>query len=485
MLSEILKVISGFQDLTNRIEVNIFIGSQFNLAQEFDKALDFIEKGLQDIALAENQDGFPIFTKVDLRCKAARQLAKLGQSSRSIDILHIALQQAIELDNPDDSDYSLINIAEVYAEMKLYDQAIQIGLLIADDFRRIHRLFRSIAFTAIIEHSDHGQIQNILLAIDESIDRENLLVEIAGFYSAHNLSERAIDLVSLISDPYTKARALVEGVKGMDKEISRDLILSLLTQAQTYAYLEENISFRASILSIIASQYIDLKQFTTAQILLEQSKNLAMTMSAEDVFAQVPRDFILQGIAVDFAKIKEFENTVETIDTMTDEVMSGSTLTNIAQDNLDSTFEFNVIQELTEAENALTGDDSHLADLNRVRIAKSWAKLNMFDKVQLISNQISDPNLKELALGYGGLDIGESDYDRGLRLSRACHIAGEQNNLEVGISILRNVLEEILSFDEGLTTYYLKEIIKNYFCLIMHKSESLLTGNTKNESFYL
>lgn len=459
MLSEILKVISGFQDLTNRIEVNIFIGSQFNLAQEFDKALDFIEKGLQDIALAENQDGFPIFTKVDLRCKAARQLAKLGQSSRSIDILHIALQQAIELDNPDDSDYSLINIAEVYAEMKLYDQAIQIGLLIADDFRRIHRLFRSIAFTAIIEHSDHGQIQNILLAIDESIDRENLLVEIAGFY--------------------------VEGVKGMDKEISRDLILSLLTQAQTYAYLEENISFRASILSIIASQYIDLKQFTTAQILLEQSKNLAITMSAEDVFAQVPRDFILQGIAVDFAKIKEFENTVETIDTMTDEVMSGSTLTNIAQDNSDSTFEFNVIQELTEAENALTGDDSHLADLNRVRIAKSWAKLNMFDKVQLISNQISDPNLKELALGYGGLDIGESDYDRGLRLSRACHIAGEQNNLEVGISILRNVLEEILSFDEGLTTYYLKEIIKNYFCLIMHKSESLLTGNTKNESFYL
>jgi len=459
VLSEILKVISGFQDLTNRIEVNIFIGSQFNLAQEFDKALDFIEKGLQDIALAENQDGFPIFTKVDLRCKAARQLAKLGQSSRSIDILHIALQQAIELDNPDDSDYSLINIAEVYAEMKLYDQAIQIGLLIADDFRRIHRLFRSIAFTAIIEHSDHGQIQNILLAIDESIDRENLLVEIAGFY--------------------------VEGVKGMDKEISRDLILSLLTQAQTYAYLEENISFRASILSIIASQYIDLKQFTTAQILLEQSKNLAITMSAEDVFAQVPRDFILQGIAVDFAKIKEFENTVETIDTMTDEVMSGSTLTNIAQDNSDSTFEFNVIQELTEAENALTGDDSHLADLNRVRIAKSWAKLNMFDKVQLISNQISDPNLKELALEYGGLDIGESDYDRGLRLSRACHIAGEQNNLEVGISILRNVLEEILSFDEGLTTYYLKEIIKNYFCLIMHKSESLLTGNTKNESFYL
>jgi hypothetical protein len=476
VLSEFLQVLPRFQNPSNRIDVNIFIASQFCLASDFDKARDFLERGLQEMNLIANQNGFSVFEIVELKCKAARELAKLDQPSRSIDLLQTALQQVIKLEDPDSRDYPLIDIGEVYAEMRLYDQAIQIGALIYDEYRIINRLFQSIAFTAIVKNSDHDQIQNILLSIPDSRDRDNFLVEIAGIYSHNDQIQRAIELVSIISDPYCKALALVESVKKMDEEASKDLILDLLAQAQNNAYLEQDPGFRASVLSNIALRYLDIKQFSLAHTLLEQTKNLAMALSDEDIFTQVPRDFILQNIAFAFAKLKEVENTLETLNAMTNRVMSGSTLTQLAIDNSISSFDSNIIHQLDESEKALIEDDPHLADLNRVSIAESWSKIGMPERVRLISNQISDPILKELALGYADLNIGESDYDKRRRLSQACTNAGKRVDLEIGQSILRSVLEELLSFDEVYVTFYLKEIISNYFCLIKNTSEAAKNG---------
>ncbi|MBE9182673.1 hypothetical protein IQ268_29490 [Oculatella sp. LEGE 06141] len=96
--------------------------------------LSYIEHALQEIAFIPVEEKCVIN---DLKCKAAKQLAKAGSQNRSIAMLSETLQQADAFEDLEARDYALIDISEVYAEVGMYDRAIQIGLMMDDDYTRI------------------------------------------------------------------------------------------------------------------------------------------------------------------------------------------------------------------------------------------------------------------------------------------------------------------------------------------------------------
>ncbi|MBW4419762.1 MAG: hypothetical protein KME13_11100 [Myxacorys californica WJT36-NPBG1] len=469
MLDKIAQAIKSLQNPIDCAEVNIFIAKQFNLIHQPDRALPYIEQALQEIALISIEEKFVIN---ELKCKIAEQLAKVGLQNRSIAMLTEALQQADAFENPEDRDYALIAVSEAHAEIGMSDRAIQIGLMLDDDYKRVWRLFDSIAHIAIVQHSHHEQIFNILAVIDDSQDKDHFLLEVANTYFASNQPERAIALVPLMTYSSSKAEALAEAVKGRSETIARDQLLDLLNQAEAHAFLEQDVGMKAQALRMIAKQHIELKQFTHAHTLLEQAKQFAVSLSATHLLEQIPRDVILGGIARAFGKLAEHKAATQTTDAMTDKMLSASDLSVIAQkdsvrEKPDGTLKTQTLQELSAAEDALAGDNSHLADLRRVMLAEAWSALKLFERVQSIAGQISDPNLKTLALRYAGIGVGESQCDRFERLSAACESATKQRDFDKGVKILIQLLEQIPSLDENyFRRSFVIRVVNAYFNLL-------------------
>lgn len=339
-----------------------------------------------------------------------------------------------------------------------------------DGYKRIWRLFDSIADIAILQNH-HEQILNILAVIDDNQDKDHLLLETANAYSVGNQPERSIALIPLMIYPSSKAEALAKVVKEQGETTGQDQLLDLLNQAEAHAFSEQKISMKAQALWMIAEQYIELQQFAHARILLEQAKQFAISLSAAHLLEQTPRDVILSGIARALSNTAEHEAAAQTRDAMTDGTFRASTLSDIAQKNseqekLDDTLRTKTMQELSAVEDALAGDNSHLADLRRVRLAEAWSKLKLFEQVQAIAEQISDPNLKALALRYAGVGIDEFQYDKFERLSAACKFASQQGDFNEGLKTLTQVIEQISSLDENYRCSFLIRIVTAYFDLL-------------------
>ena len=467
MLDEITKAIGTLQDPLSRAEVNISIAEKFNLAHQTDQALPYLERALQEITLVPIEEGESINK---LKCKVADQLTKTGAQDRGIAMINEALQQADTFEDPETRDYALIDVSETYAKIGLYDQAIQIGLMIDDSYKRIWKLFDSIADIAILQNR-HEQILNILAVIDNDQDKDHFLLETANAYSAGNQPERVITLVPLMTNSSSKAEALAKVVKERDETSTQDQILDLLNQAENYAFSEQNVSMKAQALRMIAEQHIELEQFTYARTLLEQSKQFAISSSGTLLLAQFPRDIILSGIARALGKLAEYEAAAQTTDAMADKTFKASTLSDIAQNNSkqenpNDTLMAKTMQELSTVEGMLVGDHSHLADLRRVELATAWAKLKSFERVQAIAAQIRNSALKALALRYAGIGVGESEYERFERLSAVCESASQQSDFDKGLEVLIQLLEQISSFSEGYRCSFLICIVNTYFKLL-------------------
>lgn len=123
LFNELTIAIEALQNPMSRAEVNIAIAEQFDLTHQADRALPYIEQALQEIALIPIEEKFVIN---DLKCKVAKQLAKAGLQDRSIVMLTETFQQADAFEDPETRDYALIDVSEAYAEIGLYDRAIEI-----------------------------------------------------------------------------------------------------------------------------------------------------------------------------------------------------------------------------------------------------------------------------------------------------------------------------------------------------------------------
>ncbi|MDJ0707623.1 MAG: hypothetical protein QNJ46_30470 [Leptolyngbyaceae cyanobacterium MO_188.B28] len=470
MITKITEVIESFQNPAYRADVRLSIAKQFNLTHQSDEALLHIEQALQAIAFISNEEECNANA---LTCQAAEQLVKAGLHDRGLAMLEATLHQADAFEDSETRDYALIDIAEAYARLGQSDQAIQIGLMMDDDYKRVWRLFDSIAHIAVFEHSHHEQILNILTVIEDGGSKDHFLREAADTYSATNQLERALSLIPLMTYSSSKAETIADAVKNRIKTTPLNQLLDLLDQAKAYALAGQDLRMKAQALWMIAERHITLKQLAHARPLLEQAQEFAIALSGGRLLEQHPRDYLLRGIAEALGKLTEYEVAAQTTNAMSDTVFRASTLANIVQQ--DSTREepnpqlrAKTIQEISAKENALNGDNSHTADLQRVLLAKSWSKLNLFDRVQSIAEQISEPTLKALALRYAGIGVGESEYDCFERLSAACKSASEQSDFEEGLRILNRVLEEISSFDEGYRNSFLIRIVEAYFKLLSH-----------------
>lgn len=185
---------------------------------------------------------------------------------------------------------------------------------------------------------------------------------------------------------------------------------------------------------------------------------------------QVPRDLILGNIAKVLGQVEE-EAAVQTTELMTDRVSGACTLANIAEENIDSQglndrLSNKAIEELSAIENALAKDTSHLADLQRVRIAEAWSKLKQFERVQSIAQQINDSRLKSLALRYAGISVEESEYDRLVRLCTVCESTSQQSDAEEGMKVLNSLLQQTAFLIEEYRRSFLICIVKVYFSLL-------------------
>jgi len=465
LLEKIVEAVELLQDPSERAEVYIAIAKQLNLLHQSEQALLYVERALQEIALLSVED---VFISNSLKCKAAEQLAQAGLHSRGTTMLAEALQQADGFEDAEDRDYVLLDVGEAYAEIGMYDSAIQIGLLIADDYKRTWRLFDGLAMTAIQQHQ-HEEIFNMLAALTDSWERNHFLLEAANTYASDKQPERAIALISLITCPSNQAEALAALVRECNEIIPQAQSLDLLHQAEGCAVSIEDIDMQAQALRMIAEQYIQLKQFTQARSLLEQAKQRALSVHATQFLEHVPHDVVLDGIARAFSKLPEYEATAQIADAMTDPILSVLALVeaskDLAQADISESLKTQIVQELSAIEAAIAAEHSHSADLERVRLAEAWSELERFDRVQTIAEQIEDPTLKALALQYAGIGVSESPFGKLQSLEAACESASALSDFDQGVERLTQLLEQVPSFEEDYKRFCLISIVDSYFKL--------------------
>ena len=237
MLEEIIGAIESLQDPFDRAEMKISIAAHLNSLSQPTRALPYIEQTLREVSLVPVEERFRINS---LKCKAAEQLARSGAKDRSLVMLSEALIQVDTFDETDERDYALIDVAGAYAEIGLYEGAIQVGTMIHDEFRRTWKLRNSIAH-AVVENSAHDQVLEILVILENDDDREHFLLEVANMYFAKNQPERAIPVVSLMTDSSNRAQVLAKAVEHRSETTSPDQLLSLLAQAEAHAFLEQHL----------------------------------------------------------------------------------------------------------------------------------------------------------------------------------------------------------------------------------------------------
>ncbi|MGL5872352.1 MAG: hypothetical protein ACRC2R_08285 [Xenococcaceae cyanobacterium] len=451
----------------NRAEIAICLAEQYNLIDRTNEALEFINQALQNIALISKSEQF---NACILLCETAEQFAKAGFQERCLHLLSEALQQVKAFEDDDDRDYGLIHVAEVYAELGLYDRAIQIGLMVRDEFRAIFHLFEPIIYMCV-DRCHHKAISQLISAIEYEGYKDMLLENAAKSYLVNDRIDRALDLLSTISSANIKATVLAAAAQKYREIEQPEQSLTLLTQAENEALQEEDTGMKAQSLRIIAEQYAEVGECDRARRILTQAEQFASSMPTVNLLEQIPRNEILSGIARAFSKVEQYENSLRTADAMTDNIRKASTVADMAQESSERVLKERALNDLTAAEQAILEEDSHLADLQRVQLAEEWAKLGEIERAQAIAENIGDVMLKKLALRYAGVDTEEDLHDISSRLSKDCAIASEQSNYNEGLRLLKQVLTSTnLLTEEDYKTSLFKEIIKAYFCLLKSSS---------------
>ena len=252
---------------------------------------------------------------------------------------------------------------------------------------------------------------------------------------------RSIALVSEFTSSSSKAEALASIVKRQrekSEQKHKDEWLTLLKQAETHAFSAEDICMQAQALRMIADEYIELEENSSARSLLEHAQKSVIAWNAVHPIGEVPRKTILEGIVMSFGKLAEQKAVLETTEVMNDPVHGASVLSAIAKNNdhqpkSNEALKLQTIQKLQAAEKQLdenvSGHDSELVDLQRVRLAEAWGELKMYEQIKRLSGKIIDPILKDLALSYAQTKAVDPIYEKSRELSEICKSASQLSSL--------------------------------------------------------
>ncbi|MBE9079286.1 hypothetical protein IQ241_18630 [Romeria aff. gracilis LEGE 07310] len=380
LLDKIIDAIPLIQSLKYRAMVNIAIAKQFNLDQAPEQALPFIEEAIRELSTLPSEES--AFWEYDI----AKQLAKMGLQSRSEDILAKLFHQANQEEDPDGRDLELAVVAATYAEIGLFDQAIEVACMIMDDFHKVWRAFDSIVHTAAL-NSEHEQISKVLAAVDYEGSRDYLMAEAASSYALANQPERAIRFVQQITSPGEKVNALQTPFQSLLKRGAElNKLQTLLNYVEGYALVEQDLNMKAQALRIVAEQYTELDQFDNARELLNQAQQLVSALRADDFLTQTSLDEIADGIARASVKLDRREQILQTAEPFTEQNLKNLALSYaIVIEDKSLTFKSRNLEEVCKRVEKLNDLDAGLEFLRQ-----ALEQLPTFDTAEIESPPASD-----------------------------------------------------------------------------------------------
>lgn len=426
MLSEIINAINLMQSPEDRAQVYLAIADQFNQNADPEEAIPHIEQALQELAKLPTDE-----KSLFWHFKVVKQLFGAGQRTRSEELLAELLCQARAIEAYESRAREIAEVSATYAEIGLFDQALQVAQEIEDDYHKDFQAFESIVDFAILR-SQHSQVEAILSTIQAPSDRDAVLQIAAGAYSSYGHPARALALIQQIISPESQVWAIRNVfIELVWRQADLEQWLELLKAVEAFAESETNPSVKAQALRIMAQQRIRLSQFDQAKALLEEAGQIAESISTHQGRAPVSRDAVLQDIADAFNQL--------------DEQLARQSA------QADSELIIQNVREIRTAENASVEGDAYIADLERVLQAQHWADQGMTEQVLGIAAQISDASLKDLALRLAGISKREYLDDVVEKYEKVCSLVSKQPNREMGLSVLQKVLAQVPALDNCAT----------------------------------
>ena len=468
MLSEIISAIELLDSEYNKTLINIDIAKNFNKLNQTDKAIEFFNQAIVNMNIVAKEENYDV---CDLKSKIATELSFANQQ-QALTLLEEALQEANQLEDCEVRDPALMLVGEVFAQMKRYNKAIDIGLMIEDIYDRDYDYFVSLARFAI--NNNDEPIDRIRDSFGHSRERDNFLSELIAIYCANNQLVKAENLISQIKTPSSKVLGITNYVKNAYKSTEQSEVIKLLEQAEECNQAEKDLTTKSQSLRWIAECYIDLQLLGKAKSLLNSAKNLlAVNSNHDDILVSTSNDFMLTSLASSFAKLNDSQNTIETNDLITDKKCFNSVLVNAIEEQnkqkdsevenqVDEQLKQKAIEELLKLEESLKKDkedDPHLSQLQMTSIVESWVKLGMLDKAKSLAEEMTDSGFKKLALHYCGIKE-ESQLEK---LNRQCDLSKKENDSNEALKILNQALKQLPTVEQNLRYSLLAKIVSSYF----------------------
>lgn len=455
MLNEIIDEIALIQNSEYRAQVYLAIAEQFNKNAEPEQALSHIDQAIKELSQ------LPTYESAFWEYEVAKQLSKSGQQERSEELLNRLFDWAMAMpeDYGEEQDIELGRISDTYAEIGLYDQAIQVAQEIFDELDYAQALVD--ISRAAIRDSKYEQVPHVISATPSEWQRYYVLNQIAATYAYCHQPEKALALVQQIVSPFEKISALV----GVFMPLSRHKTgisqwLALLQEVEAFAIAETNPSVKAQALRIMAQQHGRLNQFEQARGLLDQAQEIAEIINPDEKGSLLSRNAVLKDIADAISQLEQ------------------CLAKQPAKPNRELMLE--KLQEIRATADDSVRNNDQIADLEQVLRAQMFAEQGRTDETLAAAEHIGDAPLKELAQRLAGVKSGGHLDDVVDDYKQVCRQTTQQSNSELGIAMLQQVLnqmtalngcrarhtgDELISYRSAYKADLLVAIVEAYFQL--------------------
>lgn len=290
----------------------------------------------------------------------------------------------------------------------------------------LDQLFTAQASNARIKNN--SLIFSQLLPLFGDALKDDELADLAIIFAKTGQPDRAIEVSTMIDDPYHKGEALAASSLQLAKIEQTDKASAILNQALEEAYKIEDSGKKILVLAPIISSYFILKEETKAYKLLKQGVQIASTVN----HSWWKGDHHLWIIAEKLAAVGQFEESLQLVQSMEFGTYKDRTLSDIARKLVASGQIERAIQVIKPVED---GYDKApvLAEisLNLIAAGKEREASEIFSEI-LSAAKLAD---KGLADGHDRVLVGivnqyakEEQYDLAFKLVQVIGTTGESDD---------------------------------------------------------